>query len=72
MYGSLRGLKLLKPQKVGQKKKGHFWAVFWWKPPFSGPKKCVSEIQLVSLVGVGTQNKVLRYYPNPISYDQSP
>ena len=34
-------------------------------PPFFGPENCVFEIALVSLVGVGTYEKILRPTQNP-------
>ena len=46
-------------------KKGHFRGIFGKNTPFSGPKSCVLKITLVSLVGVGTYEKILRPTQNP-------
>ena len=51
------GFKPLKTAKTRQKQKnGHFRGIFGKNTPFFGPKSCVFEIALVSLVGVGTYN----------------
>ena len=46
-------------------KKGHFRGIFGKNIPFFGPESCVSEIEFVSLVGVGTYEKILRPTQNP-------
>ena len=60
------GLKPLKIAKTRQKqKKGNIGGIFGENPPFFGPKSCVFEIALVSLVGVRTYEIVLRPTQNP-------
>ena len=46
-------------------KKGPHSGYFWREHPLFGPKSCVFEIALVSLVGVGTYEKILRPTQNP-------
>ena len=46
-------------------KKGHIQGVLAGTPPFFGPKSCVFEIVLVSLVGVRTYENIIRPTQNP-------
>ena len=46
-------------------KKGHIRGIFGENPPFFGPKSCVFEIALVTLVGVRTYENILRPTQNP-------
>ena len=50
------------PTRVGKSKGAHL-GIFSENPPFFGPESCVFEIALVSLVGVGTYEKILRTFP---------
>ena len=53
-------------------KKGHFRGIFGKNTPFFGPESCVFEIALVSLVGVGTYEKILRPTQNPTLASMDP
>ena len=46
-------------------KKGHFRGIFGDNTPFFLSENCVFDIALVSLVGVGTYEKILRPTQNP-------
>ena len=60
------GFKLLKTAKTRQKpENGHFRGIFGKNTPFLDPKAAFFDIVLVSLVGVGIYEKILRPTQNP-------